>query len=466
MTSAPFPVPPPRVPRAVPPIADQWRRDRRRGLATAVLVVLTTFTAVGQVAFASNAADASGSTAGLWWARISLLVALGAPYLLLVRRRHPVLVAALTAGLTLVSAIDPLLALVALGGLVARRRDRSVLWCTALTALATAVAYLRDIWRPVQGSVWKTVATPDSPVTTSTPDLVVPAWTVLIVLVVAIGMSVGAGLLLRASGELAATRAEREHEREAISSERSRQHERDAVAREAHDTLGHQLTLLALHAGALESADEAEPEVRRKLAGQIRSLASGALRDVRGLVDSLRDPHPSAAVAERSLTADGREIGLDVLPDLLADSRRAGMVIDSNVWLTDASALNPVHGRAVYRIVQEALTNARKHAPGQTVQVEVVVKPTTGVDVSVVNAMPGSATPGTGGTGGRGTTSPASPAGGSATPPAATTSASNGRGLAGIGERAALLGGTARYGVDPERRFRLTVHLPWDAVQV
>jgi len=457
MTSAPYPVPPQPQPPLLTPGADRSRRERRHGVVRAALVVVTTFTAIGQVAFASNAADLGSSTAAHWWVGSSVLVALGAPYLLLVRRR-PLLVAALTAVLTLVSAIDPLLALVALAGLVARRRDRSVLWCTALTTVATAVAYLRDIWRPVKGSVWKTIASPDSPVTASTPDLTVPTWTVVIVLVVTVGISVGAGLLLRTTGELAVTRAAREHDRQAISSERSRQHERDVVAREAHDTLGHQLSLLALHASALEATHEKQPEGVARLATQIRLLTTQTLRNVRGLVDLLDDPDPITTVEGRARTPDGHAIGLDQLPALLDEARRAGSVVTSSIYATDTVTLDPACSRAVYRIVQESLTNARKHAPGQHVDLTVVASPDTGIDITVTNPLP----PGAGGPARSSVplgpaADPSDPRG----PGTATAGSSAGRGLRGIHDRVELLRGRVSHGVGPQGGFTLSVHLPW-----
>ena len=109
------------------------------------------------------------------------------------------------------------------------------------------------------------------------------------------------------------------------------------------------------------------------------------------------------------------------------------------IFVADADKAHPSLSRAVYRIVQEVLTNARKHAPGQRVELLVNGGPSSGVVIDVRN--PVVAEKGSGASGSR-------------------------RGLAGVAERAELLGGQVQYGLANEgSTFRVRVELPWREVE-
>ncbi|MFD5555177.1 sensor histidine kinase [Streptomyces sp. NPDC127068] len=159
--------------------------------------------------------------------------------------------------------------------------------------------------------------------------------------------------------ELARHLAGRLDEAEALArlrDERVRLSERARIAREMHDVLAHRLSLLVPHTGVLQRrADEVPEPVRERLA-LLRDVGAGALDDPRDLLGALRDresPPP--------LTPTG-----DDLPGLIEEARAAGTPVRSRV---DALTGVPVAVRlAVHRIVQEALTNAREHAPSQPVE--------------------------------------------------------------------------------------------------
>ncbi|WP_349345408.1 sensor histidine kinase [Streptomyces rapamycinicus] len=150
---------------------------------------------------------------------------------------------------------------------------------------------------------------------------------------------------LRARAELAEADAE-------LRAERARREAREEIAREMHDVLGHRLTLLSLHAGALEFHTKAPREEIGKAAGVIRESARLALSDLREVIGVLRagpaeDERPQPELAD--------------LARLVAEARTAG----GRIELTgppDDPAPPPVVGRTAYRIVQEGLTNAQARA--------------------------------------------------------------------------------------------------------
>ena len=123
------------------------------------------------------------------------------------------------------------------------------------------------------------------------------------------------------------------------------------------------------------------------------------------------------------------------LPDvvrLVDDARAAGERVDLDDHLDDVPS-TPT-GRTAYRIVQEGLTNARKHAPGARVTVRLTGNPREGLTLTLTNARP-------------------------VAPPA--TLPTSGLGLLGLTERVALAGGRLEQGVTPEGGYRLAVWLPW-----
>ncbi|WIM93816.1 histidine kinase [Actinoplanes oblitus] len=204
--------------------------------------------------------------------------------------------------------------------------------------------------------------------------------------------------------------------------EQARLAERARIAREMHDVLAHRMSLISLHAGALEVRDTLRPEELTVAAGAIRTSAHEALEELRAVVGVPRGrPEPP-------------QPGLADIDDLVASVRAAGMVVgfDSAVPVDGPPV---VLGRTAYRIVQEGLTNARKHGSEPTAAVRMEGGAGHGLRITISNPISG-------------------------TPIAASSSA--GLGLVGIGERVALAGGDFRYG-SHDGVFRLEAELPWPA---
>lgn len=196
--------------------------------------------------------------------------------------------------------------------------------------------------------------------------------------------------------------------------------ERARIAQEMHDSLGHELSLIALRAGALEVAPGLSG-THQKAAGDIRAAAAGATERLGEIVGVLRP-----AAEDAPLTPVPAGIG-----GLVERARESGMDVRLTGSLEEGAA--PVRDAAAHRIVQEALTNAARHAPGSAVTVSVEEWDPDGVRLSVSN--------------GRATL-----------PPRAGTT--TGLGLAGLEEAARAAGGTLRHGPTPGGGFEVVADLP------
>jgi signal transduction histidine kinase len=262
-----------------------------------------------------------------------------------------------------------------------------------------------------------------------TPYAVSMALSVLIIGVVLIW-----GMFVRARRQLVQSlrdRAERAEAEQHLRVEQARAHERARIAREMHDVLAHRISLLSLHAGALEFRPDAPPDEVARAAGVIRSSAHQALEDLRAVIGVLRDD-PGGAEPERPQPT------LADLPALIDESRGAGVRVAST-WRLDADAVVPeALGRNAYRIVQEGLTNARKHARGAAVDVTVDGAPGVGLEIEVRNRLPVGAF-------------------------AAAGIPGTGTGIVGLSERASLAGGRLEHGRTEAGDFRLWAWMPWPA---
>ncbi|GIG64469.1 sensor histidine kinase [Phytomonospora endophytica] len=312
------------------------------------------------------------------------------------RRRWPV---QLAVGLVLASTISELVAgamLIALFTVAVHRRPRVSMTVFGLAVLA-GVVYV--IVRP----------DPDTP-----REVSLLMGTSLMAAAVGWGLFVHHRRRLVESLRDRATRAENEAQMRA---EQAQRDTRDAIAREIHDVLGHRLSLLSVHAGALEFRPDAPAEDVVRAAGVIRENAHLALQDLREVIGVLRAPvgelpQPAIADVER----------------LVAESVRAGTPVE----LAFAVEGEPpdLAGRTAYRVVQEALTNARKHAPGEAVTVEVSGAPGRGLTAVVRNRFAGA------------------------------VAAEGGQGLIGLAERVALAGGEVAYGPG-DGEWLVRASLPW-----
>ncbi|MER7754123.1 sensor histidine kinase [Kitasatospora sp. NPDC097643] len=210
--------------------------------------------------------------------------------------------------------------------------------------------------------------------------------------------------------------ARRHAEERAVAAERAR------LAREMHDIVSNRVSLITLHAGGAQLATADDPVAVRATLGLIRTLGQQALTELRGLLGVLT-PASDQGPSLRGLAA------------LVEESRQAGLAV--GLTLTGPAEGPPAPGPAVqyaaYRIVQEALTNAHKHAPAAEVAVTVEVRP-DGLRLAVVNSPDG--------TGG----APDLPSGG--------------HGLDGMRTRADDLGGTLHAGPTPDGGFAVRARLP------
>lgn len=226
------------------------------------------------------------------------------------------------------------------------------------------------------------------------------------------GVLTGWGMLAHTRRELMASLEERAVRAEAAQRQRTeeaRQAERVRIAREMHDVLAHRLSMLALQAGALEFNPQGPPSELAEAAGVVRSNAQLAMKELREVISVLREEQAPV---------------LGDLDALLAEARAFGEV----TLCGNPDGVPAAVGRTAYRVVQEGLTNARKHAPGAAVTVELDGAPGDGLTVEITNLFP-------------------------------KTSA-DGVGLVGLGERVALMGGRLEHGA-VGGSFVLKAWLPW-----
>ncbi|QDY79735.1 sensor histidine kinase [Streptomyces qinzhouensis] len=245
-------------------------------------------------------------------------------------------------------------------------------------------------------------------------------------------LATGWGMLVRSQRQLYVALRERAHRAEteaALRAEQAQRLAREAIAREMHDVLAHRLTLLSVHAGALEFRPDAPPAEIARAAGVIRDSSHDALQDLRQIIGVLRAPGDGGP-------GDRPQPTLATLDALVEESREAGMAVVLDNRIQDPDRVPAALGRTVYRIAQEGLTNARKHAPGAEVTVAVTGAPGNGVVVAVDNPAPAGpfeAVPG------------------------------SGQGLIGLTERATLAGGSLEHGRTGDGGFHVRAWLPWAA---
>jgi signal transduction histidine kinase len=247
-------------------------------------------------------------------------------------------------------------------------------------------------------------------------------------ILVATGYAMGSQRQLVDSYRERALTAEREQRARVAQAQAA---ERTRIAREMHDVLAHRISLVAMHAGALGYRTDLTAQEQASAAKSIEENAHRALSDLRAVLGVLRDPlQPVDAAPERP------QPGIDDVAGLVAEEAAGGMRVRlANRVEGDVPAAT---GRTAYRIVQEALTNVRKHAPGTAVTVDLSGAPADGLAIGVRNAAPVGPRP-----------TPALPA--------------SGLGLLGLAERAALAGGRISHGSDPAGGYDVRAWIPWDS---
>lgn len=361
---------------------------RTKGWQSMVMVVCAGFMCLAQTAFA---AQRFGQDSAVYvWMVFCMLVAFAIGFLLLARSRYPRATFVAACVVVLVFPYDPILALMALTALLARRNDmKTTVRAIVAGGFVTLAAQVRDALRPPEASIWHMVfAKPDTGSQYGT-DIIMLAddRTIVITAIVAalleLAIATLAGLHIRsrALASLSTAKADAaDAQVEQLKTTIDSQQLADAIAAEAHDTLAHSLSLLALNA-------------------------------------------------------------------LLGDARAAGMRLNTWIDIQQLGQLNRETGKIAYRVLQEGLTNASRHAPGSPVSLELTANPTAGVHAHVSNP-----------------TNPSVPAASAdATRPAMDSKNAfrTGAGLPGLAERVRQAGGTCRFGFDARHAFHVDVQLPW-----
>ncbi len=352
------------------------------------------------------------SELGLWqwreartWFWSDLAVGLTCLVIVWWRRRHPVVVTTVVTLATAVSASAGGAATLALFSLATRRRWREIVPLAILSIAAGVVLTALD------------------------PTVDVEAVIIYPLIAVVVGFTIGWGMYVGSRRELLQSlrdRARTAETEQAARVARARTAERARIAREMHDVLAHRISLVTMHAGALTYRSDLEPAQVRQTAGLIRSTAHQAMEELREVLGVLREDAGDAA-------PDRPQPDASDLPTLLDEARAGGMHLIVHADGVDLGLVPPTVGRTAYRIVQEALTNARKHAPDTLVQVRIDGRPGETLQISVRNRMP--------------------------LGPALDMPAS-GLGLVGLQERAELAGGTLLHRLEHDS-FVLEGALPW-----
>lgn len=363
---------------------------------------------------------------------LDLLLGQVAVLAVFLRRRWPVSVAVLTMALCALSVFAAPAAFLAVGSLAIRRKIAPLIPVAGISVIAALVyALVVTPWLDPQlartmGSwfLWTSVA------------ISLVAFSVCAL----IGWNLGSRRALVDSWRVQAATVHREQTARVAQAQLA---ERARIAREMHDVLAHRLSVVAMHAGGLAYRDDLTREEVATTAETIRVSAHTALEELREVLGVLRAEDVNEATKEGSShgappggsTASHPQPELCDIPALVAEAETHGnrvrLETPPQLWPQSVS-LPTSTGRHAYRVVQEALTNARKHAPGEIATVRLDGDPDIGLSVRVTNPMP-------------------------QRPP--TTPGSQ-LGLTGMAERVNLAGGHLEVGQRGDQ-FVVDVWLPW-----
>ena len=303
----------------------------------------------------------------LFW--LDLVAGLAAYVLLFYRRRWPLTIALVVAGLSIVSGLAAGPATLVSISLATRQQLRKVV-LVGVVGIVAAQGY----------SDWQTETTE-------------PEW-LIFGLNVAITIAImGWGMFIGSRRELLWTlraRVERAEAEQEMRVARARSNERSRIAREMHDVLAHRISQISVLAGALGFREDLGPGAMRDGAQMIQDRSHEALEDLRAVLGVLRDDRTGEVLDRPQPTyAD--------LAGLVGEARDAGLTVDFEDRVGEG-AVPEVLGRTVYRIVQEGMTNAHKHAPGSRLSVCVTGAPGEGLEVVLRNPVgfAGTLTPGSG----------------------------------------------------------------------
>ncbi|WP_242504132.1 sensor histidine kinase [Promicromonospora panici] len=287
----------------------------------------------------------------------------------------------------------------------------------AVAALYSAAEMRRTGWAVGAGTALIAVSTYYRTVGNTPEEALTPYELVTDVALVAAAIALGVAVRL--------SREARVHE--AHAAEQRLQAERLRIARDLHDVVGHNLSVIALHSGVAAEAVGRDDDAARGALAHVREATSGTLHELRSTVRVLRDP--ARASAQRDAAPDAAPTGLAGVEALAASARAAGLAVEVELDVP-AGTLDGAIDAAAYRVVQESLTNVLRHAAATRVTVSAAV-----ADDRLALRVADD---------GRG-------AGPGLVP---------GSGISGMRERVALLGGTLTMGDAPGGGFRVAANLP------
>jgi signal transduction histidine kinase len=273
------------------------------------------------------------------------------------RRSHPMAVALFLAAVSVVADGAGVAGLIGLYTVVSLRRGRPVVVIVLVNLLGGFV----------YGLIY--------------PDMTEPRVVNVVLTIALLAATVATGVAARSRRELIESlreRAARAEEEARLRTDRLRALERERIAREMHDALAHRISMVSLHAGALQIRPDLTPEEVAKAAATIRDSAHHALEDLREILGVLR-AGPDDALRPQP--------GLQHLEELVTQARNVAGIRVTTTDHLEGRPVSPSLGRTVYRLVQEGLTNAGKHAPGSPVSVLLERTPDGDLHVRVSNPL-------------------------------------------------------------------------------
>ncbi|BBH68162.1 two-component sensor histidine kinase [Actinoplanes sp. OR16] len=361
----------------------------------------------------AGSAESTGRIQGdeTFWA---LLLGFAGSLSLWWRRSNTLAVAFFLTALSVLTETIAFAGLATLYTLVVRRRTRAALLIVVLNTATGVVYSLRR------------------------PDVELPLLAELVLNAALLTAAIAVAVAVRSRYELVESlrlRAEQAEDHARLRADRLRALERERIAREMHDSIAHRISLVSLHAGALQLRRDLTPDETAQAAATIRKSAHEALEELRAILGVLRAGDDDSGLRPQP--------DLTHLDDLLAEARAAGVRVRTDNRL-NGTPVSPALGRTVYRLVQEGLTNAGKHNPATT-PVHLLLEPTPDGELHVHLSNP--------------LLSPPAGRDGQSGVPGAHA------GLLGLTERVGLAGGRLRHGVraspDAGLTFDLEAWLPW-----
>lgn len=342
----------------------------------------------------------------IFW--FEIVLGLIAFVLVIFRRRAPVAIAAVVACLSAFSGLASGPATLAAVSMATQRRPVPIIG-VGLLNFACAMTYTLYAPFELNGPIWVSV------VINLVTNTAMMGW----------GMYLGSRRELIWTLRHRASRAESEQE---LRVAQGRSQERERIAREMHDVLAHRITQISMQAGALAFRDDLAADQLRDGLGQIQGKSNEAINELRGVLGVLRDEVTGELI-------EGPQPTYADIAALIAESRDHGLHVEfSDRVDRSVEGVPDGVGRALYRIIQEGLTNSAKHAPGARVSVELSGSPEQWIDVIIRNPL--------------GFADRSAPGAG--------------LGLVGLAERAELRGGTLVHGREGSA-FVLRGSIPWTA---